>query len=236
MKAWYAVALMLAGILAASVAHAAPVVSNGSFEQGLTDWNATGFRLLASWVDMAGGIHLPTHGLLMVGITSADGRLSQTFTFTSPLKDLTFERNVVDPSFALGNLEAMITHVTIGDSTGRPKLFSIVPGPMASNQWETRTLPLGSLNPQLTVGEQYTLAINASPNRVICVPVIGPPDPICGAVGSGTVLIDHVTLSTAPPPTPVPLPPTAVLFCSGWLLLLGLVRRFGGKDRVKNLW
>jgi hypothetical protein len=161
---------------------------NGNFENGTAFWNVTAFQSVSSYTDTGSNEHLPTDGTSMMLVQSQYGLLAQNFTSSESRLYLSFDRNLVDPYFVSGNLDAMIFWITV-EYGGTMEIIDFLPMPSASNQWESITISLNNL----VVGREYTLEIKTDPNGTTCIPE----DPCFPESGSGTVLIDNVRLYTS---------------------------------------
>ena len=169
-------------------------LNNGSFEDDLTGWIDKGFEALSSVTDSAGKVHLPTDGRAMVGLTDSYGTLLQRFSAVEQSYILAFDRNVVDPRWSAGDLQAMVLWLSLQDNTGKIVWLDFrIHFPAKENEWErifVRVPRFSKLLPKLTIGQVYQLGIKLDPNMNACMP-----DTSCHRdIGSGTVLIDHVTL------------------------------------------
>ena len=201
---WMAAALAVICWLPAQFASANSLI-NGSFEDPTAGWSVTGMQRLPSKTDGYGVTHWPTDGQWMMGIgispaspDSLYGTLSQSFVFPASTTTITFDRNLIDPSFGSDPLSAMSVWTTL-TGAGRMGSMNFAPMPSRANQWEPVTFYLSGVP-----GEKYTLQIGIARNRTVCVAVVGVtcPPPY---VGYGTVLIDNVVLAeaVAPPPSNV---------------------------------
>lgn len=202
---WIAAALAIACWLPSHFAFANSLI-NGSFEDPTAGWSVTGMQRLPSKTDIYSVVHWPTDGQWMMGIsispTSPDslyGTLSQSFVFPASATTITFDRNLIDPSFGTDPLRAMSVWTTL-TGAGNITDMEIAPMPSRANQWEPVTLYLSGVP-----GEKYILQIGIARNRTVCIAMVGFPCPP-SYVGYGTVLIDNVVVAeaVAPPPSNVP--------------------------------
>lgn len=198
------------------------VLANGSFEQGFTGWEASGFDLVSSSTDGSSGVHVPTDGTAMLSATvpnvqTGNPVLRQSFMSMDQAYVLLLDRNLIDPAFEPSsgadlpeNVRSVLIGSHLNDSAGGIVAHGLFPSVSAANRWETDKGGYGGLVGELVPGGIYQLNIYVQPNFTFCPDIVCDPltDPSCGSCverhGTGTLLIDNVRLL-----------PASEYYCSG---------------------